>query len=459
MTQTAGPRDRTRDVLPRGAHLVTFHEATDELVAEIVDHIRPILGSGGCAVIIAESSRWVPVRDRLAAVGIDADAAARDGYLRFIGARELLERISRDHVADPALFAEHVGAVMDEAFALSPRVTAFGEMVALAYEDGDVLLAIEIEQMWNELQREHTFDLLCGYPTTVVEQDEHTADFRSICEAHNGVASPMGELTDAATERLRAFAKLSQDHARARREESHLRAAMDLLVELDRQRREFTAMVVHDIRSPNSIVEGALKLLRDGRDDLTREEIDDLLDRSLSQSRRVDRLAEDILTMSRLDAGEFTYDLTEFDLGDVLEVATGQLVETRDWDVALIRPEGLPRVVADEGRQVQILENLLSNAVKFSDGAHVSIEVEQRGDEIAITVTDRGPGLSESDLESIFRPFSRTSRQARGGKAGTGLGLYITRALVEGQGGSISVESSPGEGSRFRWTVPVAPPV
>ncbi len=122
------------------------------------------------------------------------------------------------------------------------------------------------------------------------------------------------------------------------------------------------------------------------------------------------------------------------------------------------RRSGLPKVKADEGKVRRVLRNLLDNAVKFTDKGGVTVDAYQKGRFVQVNVTDTGRGIAQQDIPRLFRKFGRlesdfvTAAEA----GGTGLGLYISRALVERMGGKISVESEVGKGSTFYFTLPIA---
>jgi len=216
------------------------------------------------------------------------------------------------------------------------------------------------------------------------------------------------------------------------------------------------AMVVHDIRTPNAVVGAFLEILRKDWETLDHERIVDLLTRAISNTAHVTRLVDDILTASRLESGDFSYDLKPFDIAEIIYRAVGSARAANDsmrFEVSV--PDGLPPALGDGARQLQILQNLLSNAAKFSAStSSVSIAVRREGYHLRIDVEDEGLGVSNADQARLFNRFSRIESRIEPKTKGTGLGLYITKALVEGQGGTISVTSEPGVGSTFSYTVP-----
>jgi signal transduction histidine kinase len=137
-----------------------------------------------------------------------------------------------------------------------------------------------------------------------------------------------------------------------------------------------------------------------------------------------------------------------------------ELREASGRRIEFTSPHNLRAALVDEGRQVQIMTNLLTNAVKFSpEDSPVLVTIEDQEAQIAVSVRDHGEGISELDQRRLFRPFSRIECGQPHPVRGSGLGLYISRLLVEGQGGQLWVDSRPGAGSVFTYTaVPAEPP-
>jgi signal transduction histidine kinase len=244
------------------------------------------------------------------------------------------------------------------------------------------------------------------------------------------------------------------ESAAAEREE--LAQALERLQELDRMRTEFLAMVVHDIRGPLAVAAGYLDLLKQRRDRLQPEMVDKFVATGLEATARIERLVDDLLTITTLETCAFTFDLGVHDLGALAGRVVEQFGAATVANVRATVAPDLPPVVADSVRQAQILENLLSNAVRFSPpGSPVRVVVGRAGDGmLRVSVSDLGHGFEMSEADKIFAPFGRGRDQSAGG--GTGLGLYIAKLLVEAQGGAITVTSAKGRGSTFSYTVPAA---
>jgi signal transduction histidine kinase len=230
-----------------------------------------------------------------------------------------------------------------------------------------------------------------------------------------------------------------------------------LLAEIAELRASFTSMLVHDLRAPLTVIRGYLDLLTEGA------EAPSLLQaRYLGAMRdasdRMIRLIGDILDVSRLEAGRLTLTLAPVNLSAL----AGELVERlrpvadrRGVRLGLLAPERLERVDADAGRVEQVLMNLLGNALKFTgSGGHVDVILSDLEDAVEVAVDDTGPGIAPEELPLLFEKFRQTASGRGAAGPSSGLGLVICRHLVEAHGGRITVDSRPGEGSRFAFRIP-----
>jgi PAS domain S-box-containing protein len=229
------------------------------------------------------------------------------------------------------------------------------------------------------------------------------------------------------------------------------------LERLDRREKEFLALITHDMRTPLAVIAGFASSLRENWDELPDHERLDGLDAILRNGRSLTRLVEQDLQVALLESGELSCEGAPFDLGDQVERIVDEFARTADaqFEVWMVKP--LAPAHGDEHRNGQVLANLLSNAVKFSaPGALVEVEVVERGAMVHVTVRDAGPGISAADMRKLFRKFARVGGADVRAVNGTGLGLYLSKRLVELQGGRIWVDSHPGQGSAFTYTLPLA---
>ena len=181
----------------------------------------------------------------------------------------------------------------------------------------------------------------------------------------------------------------------------------------------------------------------------------------LLEGDRLTKLINDVLDLEKIEAGEMVWNMAPIDMGAAVEqaaAATESLYRQKGLDFVTEVEPGLPSVMGDRDRIVQVLINLISNAVKFTDAGRIVCRVDGDGpDRLAVSVIDSGTGIATEDQEAIFEKFRQVGDTLTGKPSGTGLGLPICREIVEHFGGRITVESALGRGSTFRFWLPIVP--
>jgi histidine kinase len=234
------------------------------------------------------------------------------------------------------------------------------------------------------------------------------------------------------------------------------------LEEAERRRMEVISDVSHELRTPLSTIRGYMEGLAEGVVEPT-EETWTLL---YAEFERLGRLVEDLRRLSRAEAGQLDLTMAPVSPAEVVRLTVGgmlPLFDEKGVELKSAVPGDLPSVLADVDRVVQVLSNLLSNALRHTpDGGRVVVEAEASDDdEVTFEVTDTGTGIAPDHLERVFERFYRVDKSRSRGEArgGSGVGLAISRALVEAMGGRIRVESPGlGEGATFAFTLPVSRP-
>jgi signal transduction histidine kinase/CheY-like chemotaxis protein len=229
---------------------------------------------------------------------------------------------------------------------------------------------------------------------------------------------------------------------------------------LDRLKSEFVAVVSHEIRTPLTSVKGAVELLADDHYFRNTEQQVKLLTIAHANTERLLVLINDILDFSRLESSSLpmTVELQRVEpiVTQITQNLRTQLEERNIQLETLLSPE-LPDVLIDGVRIAQVLTNLLSNAIKFSpSGGRITVTAGIWNGQVRVGVRDQGEGIAAQDLPKLFRKFSQVDSSATRKAGGTGLGLVICKGIIEQHGGHISVESTPGEGSTFFFTLPPA---
>lgn len=222
----------------------------------------------------------------------------------------------------------------------------------------------------------------------------------------------------------------------------------------------FLASTSHELRTPLNSIINLTSLVRRGAIGPVNEKQEELLTHVWDSSRNLLALINDVLDMSKIESGSLKlYKQPGVDLATVITSAHDAILPlTRGKPIALKVEiqEGLPSLTADENRIRQILLNILSNAVKFTDEGQICVEARQQDGSVLITVRDTGSGIAPEDVELVFEQFVQTESGLRQG-AGTGLGMPITKSLVEAHGGRIWLESELNVGTTFYVELPIAP--
>ncbi|HVC34282.1 MAG TPA: ATP-binding protein, partial [Chloroflexota bacterium] len=224
------------------------------------------------------------------------------------------------------------------------------------------------------------------------------------------------------------------------------------------QREEYVQAISHDLRAPLTVIQAHAYVLQseleeDGRAGTGRRGAEAIL----KAVWRMNAMIQDLVDSTRFEAGQLHLNPEELDLGGFVRDLRERLLGIGGAErIQVEAPAGLPTIVADPDRLERILMNLLSNALKYSEpGTLILVVLEDRGDDVVTSVVDRGQGIPPSELSALFQRYHRT-RLAAERHDGVGLGLYITRQLVEASGGRIWVESEVGKGSTFSFTLPRA---
>jgi len=237
--------------------------------------------------------------------------------------------------------------------------------------------------------------------------------------------------------------------------EEALRAAKEDAEQANMAKSEFLSRMSHELRTPLTAILGFTELLQIGG--MPADQRDLFVDRSHRAGQHLLTLINDILDISRVEAGSLTISLEPVDAAPLVEEATELIVPmAHSRRIAVANTVHNAVVMADSGRLRQVVLNLLSNAVKYNrESGAITISSKTDGNFVAITISDTGPGIAEPDLPRLFQPFDRLGVQT-GEIEGTGIGLAISRGLVELMGGTIQVTSVVGEGSRFTVRLPAA---
>jgi signal transduction histidine kinase len=254
--------------------------------------------------------------------------------------------------------------------------------------------------------------------------------------------------------------QLEQLNRRLEESNRELNQANAKLRELSELKEEFLALTTHDLRSPLTVISGVISFFTSGRlGELTPEQ-KNMVSMMERNTHNLIELVNDLLDASKLESGTMRLDLSSTDLCvliDELREAMEPLAKEKEIRLEEEIPCDLPPLQADRAKLRRVLTNLVSNAIKFTPkGGQVRIRAGVEGGQIRISVIDTGVGIPPEDLARLFDKYEQARSRATRSEKGTGLGLYITRQLVELHGGRIEVQSEVGRGSNFSFTIPTA---
>jgi signal transduction histidine kinase len=234
------------------------------------------------------------------------------------------------------------------------------------------------------------------------------------------------------------------------------RATVEELRRLSALRADFVSLVSHELRSPMAAVIGSARTLQERWRELRPDQREAFLSVIADETTRLSTLVGDVLDTSRIEAGTFGYAFAEVDLGELVrESVAAHGIGQDEVRLTSDLPSGLPDVIGDATRLRQVVDNLISNAIKYSEsGGVVRVEAGVDNGHVVVRVCDNGPGIAPEHHAQIFEKFGRVVGTAR---PGTGLGLFLSRSFAEAHGGSLAVDSAPGEGAVFILSIPASP--
>lgn len=230
------------------------------------------------------------------------------------------------------------------------------------------------------------------------------------------------------------------------------------LKELDKLKDEFLNMTSHELKNPLTPVISYLDMLSKGNLGQLSPKQKEALDVVSRNTDRLKRLIYDIIDIAKLESKRMKFDMQKVSLDGVLRNSIKDMKPfAEEKNIKIIEKIGkLPKVMADESRLLQVLTNLMNNAIKFSyENVKVLVAAQKKGNNVLISVKDNGIGIAKKDLPNLFKKFYQADSSVRKKYAGTGLGLTVSKGIIEAHKGKIQVESRLGKGTAVSFTLPV----
>lgn len=231
----------------------------------------------------------------------------------------------------------------------------------------------------------------------------------------------------------------------------------------EERRKEFVANVSHELRTPLTNVRSYAETLRDADGDIPQETANSFLDIIITETDRMTSIVQDLLTLSRLDAGNAELNLTRFSFRDAIENvcrSNALAAKSREQELLCRLNKDLPLITGDQPRLEQVMINVIGNAIKYTPGGgHILVTAGAGEQTVWMEVRDNGIGIPEKDRERIFDRFYRVDKARSRESGGTGLGLSIAKEIVERHSGTIRIVPHEGKGTTIRIELPITPPL
>ncbi|NTW62139.1 HAMP domain-containing histidine kinase [Candidatus Saccharibacteria bacterium] len=227
---------------------------------------------------------------------------------------------------------------------------------------------------------------------------------------------------------------------------------------MDEENLDFIAFAAHELRGPITVIRGYLDVLNDELKEVLQGDQQELIHRLIVSSNRLSGYIDNILNTSKYDSRHLKIQLQEGTVNSVYDVISDDMqmrAKTQNRLLSVDVPSNLPTIAVDKASMSEVFGNLIDNAIKYSkEGGVINISATINGGFVDVSVQDHGIGMPSSVMEHLFQKFYRSHR-SRETVSGTGIGLYISKAIVESHGGTISVRSEEGNGSTFTVSIPI----
>jgi signal transduction histidine kinase len=448
-----------------GTHVVQFYVEDAFLIDELSQFVGGALGGGGAAIVICTKSHEDGLTRRLKARGFDISKAVKTGRYVQLDADQTLSQFMVDGWPDPTRFAEVMGRVMSRAKSVAegnpPHIAAFGEMVAVLWAQGMPEAAIQLEQLWNDLSRVHSFTLRCAYPITGFSQADHSGAFATICAQHSGIvpdesytALPGNE------ERDRTIARLQQKAIALETEMEHRKQIEE---ELRRSKAELESLVRQRTAALRRLSSRLLGLQDSERRRLARELHDTVGQYLMALKLNVGILkkaperedlwseSEDLMKSCISEVRTLSHLLHPPTMDEVGFASAAQWYvkgfgERSGLKVKLNLPDGLVRMPPlIELTLFRVLQESLTNVHRHAGASNVDILLQRSTGHVMMEVKDDGNGMPQ-ELAHQFPDLA----------AGSGVGLMSMRERAVELGGAMHLESGKN-GTSIRITMPLDP--
>jgi len=465
-----------------GTHAVQLYEREDFLCEAVSGFMAEALTAGQPLLVIATQPHRLAFTARLKAKGLDVDRHERTKQLTLVDAKEALAGFMIGKMPDDDLFLTRIGGLIDDSLRgrRRARLSTYGEMVDVLWQDGNPDAAIRLEQLWNTLAAKRSFSLLCAYSMANFHHESHAHQFDEVCHQHTHVLPAESyRSSDDEQTRTREISRLQQrsraleseieyrkelEHALCealadrRRAHEALQTALTEAERANQLKDEFLALLSHELRTPLNAIVGWARLI--ASPNATNHTIHHGLEVVQRNANLQLHLINDLLDISRIVTGKMRMSRDRVELQAVLSAAVESIhpaATAKGIDLAWQLGRDACIVNGDADRLQQVIWNLLSNAIKFTPvRGRIELRLERLGPEARIVVQDSGQGIARHFLPHVFERFRQADTSTTRQHGGLGLGLAVVRHIVEAHSGTVAVDS-PGEdlGATFTVSLPM----
>ena len=320
----------------------------------------------------------------------------------------------------------------------------------------DILVPYAVQEVADEIDKIIKVKTLIVYPLILGEKAIGALTIglgKRVDDLSRAEKETLEELIDVVTialDRAQLHQKLSQIN-------TELQSANEKLQELDKLKDEFVSLASHELRTPMTAIKGSISTILEGYAGEVSKESRDFLTAAYNENDRLIRLVNNLLNISRIEAGRFTFTVVKVGMDKLIsEVINNLQMAAKEKNLYLkYETDGeLVPVFADIDKVKEVLINLIGNALKFTHEGGITIKASRKDNMIVVSVADTGHGISKEDQDLLFKKFSQVGSYTKQ-VGGTGLGLYISKQIIEGLKGKIWLESTVGQGSTFFFSLPV----
>jgi signal transduction histidine kinase len=450
-------------------HSVQFYEDDDFLLSSLLRTLSTAFRSGETCIVIATADHLGQLQALANDSDVDLQVAAAVGQYIPLDAAETLATFMVNGSPDWQAFETMLGGVLAAAARRQAPIRAYGEMVALLWQQGKHAAALRLERFWNELANAYHFTLHCAYPLRDFNQHAHSNLFVAITGEHDRALPTESYVTrNLSDPGLRHISILQQKAAALQYETAErIKAQQALQASLTRQQHlseinaamdEFISIASHQLRTPATAVKQYLGILLEGYDGPLTESQREKLKRAYDINERQLKTLADLLLVAKVDAGKVHLLTEDCNVADLLQEIIAEHADAarqRSQPITLKAPPDI-MVRADQRYLRMAIDNLIDNARKYSpEGQPIAVTAGKSKGQVFIQVRDKGIGISKQDQGKLWQKFARIENEQSAHITGTGLGLYWAQKIITLQGGHMALTSpGPRLGSTFTIYLP-----